>query len=76
MGKEILKAAVGMLPMLARVVSPTLIRKATSAFIEVIEDGCRKSENKIDDALVLPICANIRSALNLPDEDGDNGAEE
>lgn len=72
MGKEVLKGVVGMLPLLARLVTPDVIRKATGAFIEVIEDRCRDSENKIDDAVVLPICAAIRTGLGLPDEDNDN----
>lgn len=75
-GGEILKGAIGMIPMLARMVTPELVRKAANAFIEVIEDGARKTENKIDDAIVLPICATIRKALNVPDEDGDNLAGE
>jgi hypothetical protein len=73
---EILKGAIGMIPMLARMVTPELVRKAANAFLEVIEDGCRGTDNKIDDAIVLPICATIRSALNVPDMDGDNLADQ
>ena len=72
MGIEILKVAGALVPAVMRMVTPELVKKATNAFIEVIEDGCRNSTNKIDDAIVLPLCATIRAALNIPDQDGDN----
>lgn len=57
---------------LLRMLSPELFKKAVNSLIEVIEDGCRRTENLYDNEIILPICSTIRTALNIPDEDGDN----
>lgn len=57
-----------LIPALLHVLTPDIIRKGVGAFIEVVEDECRKTKNTYDDAIVLPICGTIREALNVPDE--------
>ena len=37
--------------------------------IDAIEDVVEKSDNKIDDALVLPLCVKLREILDVPDND-------
>jgi len=67
-----LKVVGALIPALMRLLTPELVKTAVNAFIEVIEDAARKTTNTVDDTLVLPLCSTIRTALNIPDEDGDN----
>ena len=46
---------------------PELLKKGIDAFLDVIESAVEKSETKIDDTLVLPICKLIRSTLKIED---------
>ena len=39
------------------------------AGLDYIEDAVIASENKIDDAVVLPACKLVRTVLNIPDND-------
>jgi hypothetical protein len=68
-----LKVVGALIPALLRLLTPELVKTAVNAFIEVIEDASRNSTNTVDDALVLPLCKTIRTALDVPDVDGDNG---
>ena len=71
-----MKVVGALLPALLRLLTPELVKKAVNAAVEAVEDECRKTTNKYDDALVLPLCSTIRTALGIPDEDGDNLAGE
>lgn len=46
-----------------------VVKRATDAFLDIVEDAVKKTENKIDDSFVLPICALIRKAFDVPDND-------
>lgn len=46
-----------------------VVKKALDRLLDVIEDAIEKSENKIDDALVLPALQFIREQLGIPDND-------
>tara|TARA_Y100000310_G_scaffold315560_1_gene366279 strand:+ start:274 stop:492 length:219 start_codon:yes stop_codon:yes gene_type:complete len=48
----------------------TLERFADNA-LDFIEDAVADSENKIDDAVVLPLCEVIRDAFHIEDNDND-----
>lgn len=64
--------------LLVRLVSPELIRKAVDAGLAVVEEFAKTSTNRFDDAILLPICATIRTALDVPRVElmGSNGADE
>lgn len=54
---------------LLKSLKPEHVKVAVDAFLDVIEKKCVESKTQIDDTLVLPICATIRAALNVPDND-------
>jgi hypothetical protein len=58
-----------LLTALFTVLTPENLRKFVDAGLDAIEDLVQESENKIDDAIVLPICKTIRTAFNVPDND-------
>ena len=58
-----------LLPMLMSLVTPEVLKKGIDALLDVIETACIGSANKIDDAVVLPLCKLIRSTLDIPDND-------
>jgi len=37
--------------------------------LDYVEDSVVASENKLDDAVVLPLCSLVRRVLNVPDND-------
>jgi hypothetical protein len=39
------------------------------AGLDHVEDTVEASENKLDDAVILPLCALVRKVLNVPDND-------
>lgn len=45
------------------------IKKGFDMFLDIVEDAVERSENTLDDSAVLPLCAQIRNALNVPDND-------
>lgn len=45
------------------------IKAGFDGLLDIIEDAVVKSENTMDDAIVLPICDQIRRALDVPDND-------
>ena len=65
------KVVIQLITALLRMVDADTFKKIIDFAIETVEDKCRASTNKYDDAL-LPLCATLRSALNIPDADGDN----
>jgi len=56
-------------PKLLDLLTPDVTKTGVDAFLDVIEDAAARSENTIDDKVVLPICAVIRVALGVPDND-------
>lgn len=49
--------------------SDKVMKQVVDAFLDLIEDAVENSENKVDDAVVLPICKRIRETFNVPDND-------
>jgi len=47
-------------------------KELVDALLDKIEDMVANSENKIDDAIVLPLCAKVRELLDVPDNDDVN----
>lgn len=54
---------------LLRLLTPEVVKIGIDKFLDVVEDAVAKSGNKIDDAIILPLIGNIRTALNIPDND-------
>ena len=48
---------------------PEILKEVIDKGLDVIEDKVAKTPNKIDDAIVLPLCAKIREAFDIPDND-------
>lgn len=66
MQKKLLMFMVGMI--IDRLDSGTM-RALADKLLDMIEDVVTKSENDIDDQIVLPLCALIRSSFDIPDND-------
>ena len=45
------------------------IRDGFDRLLDIIEDAALRSDNQIDDAVVLPLAAQLRKALDVPDND-------
>lgn len=54
---------------LLALLTPDIFKQAVDAFLDKIEEAVEKSPNKIDDAVVLPLCRKARALLNVPDND-------
>lgn len=48
---------------------PSVLVEGADALLDAIESAVERSENKIDDAVVLPLLRVIRSAFGIPDGD-------
>lgn len=58
-----------LLKTLLSALTPDIIKGFIDAGLDWIEETVEKSETKIDDKLVLPICDLLRRTLNVPDDD-------
>lgn len=58
-----------LVPMLLGLLSPDMLKKGMDALLDVIENSVASSNNKIDDAIVLPLCKLIRDTFNIEDND-------
>ena len=45
------------------------LKSFADAILDLIENTVQKSETKVDDEIVLPLCSLIRAAFNIPDND-------
>lgn len=55
---------------LLRALTPEVIKKGIDAFLDTIENAVEKSENKLDDKIILPTITALRAAVGVPDNDG------
>lgn len=51
------------------VLTPETLKSFVDAGLDAIEDAVTKSENTIDDKVVLPMCKLIRNTFDIPDDD-------
>ena len=49
--------------------SPEILKKGLDGQLDTIEDAVGKTENTVDDIVVLGICQQIRRAFDVPDND-------
>ena len=54
---------------LAATMSPEVLRKGLDALLDAVETAIGKTENTVDDIVVLGICQQIRRAFDVPDND-------
>ena len=54
---------------LMRVLDETLLKQFADMTLDFIENAVLGSKSKIDDALVLPVCAMIRRTFDISDND-------
>lgn len=57
------------LTLILSMLKPEQFKKLVDALLDKIEEIVSDSENKIDDALVLPLCRKARELLDVPDDD-------
>jgi len=56
--------------MLLNLIKPLLdVEKLGDFLLDQLENYVQKTDNKTDDALVLPVIKGLRIALNIPDND-------
>jgi len=44
-------------------------KKLIDGLLDTVEDWATNTENKIDDAIILPLCKKAREILDVPDND-------
>ena len=49
--------------------SPEIPKKGLDGLLDTIEEAVGKTENTVDDIVVLGICQQIRRAFDVPDND-------
>jgi len=54
---------------LLSMLTPELMRSAIDRILDIAEDAARDSKTPVDDAIVLPLCMQIRKAFDIPDND-------
>ena len=54
---------------LLSLLSKDVFKKAVDALLDKIEEHVVNSPNKLDDAIVLPLCRKARKLLDVPDDD-------
>jgi hypothetical protein len=54
---------------LLNILSNDIMKLAVDKMLDFIEDYVTDSANKVDDALVLPLCRRIRETFDVPDND-------
>jgi hypothetical protein len=66
-----MKAAIigALIEALLKLLSPELLKKFADMVIDFAEEAVAKSENKLDDKIVLPLCNLVRSTFDIPDND-------
>lgn len=47
-----------------------IVKKGLDDLLDVVEDAVAKSDNKVDDAIVLPLIGVLRKSLDIPDDIG------
>ena len=68
MKAKILSTLIGLV---LRTLTPELLKEFADKVLDWVEDAVERSENKIDDLTVLPLCNMIRSSFDIPDNDND-----
>ena len=54
-------------PLMLSVIDEVMVKGFLDDMIDFLEEKVEKSENKWDDAAVLPVCKMFRDMFNIPD---------
>ncbi len=49
--------------------TPELLKSFADMVLDFVENYVEGTKSKVDDRLVLPLCASIRAAFDIPDND-------
>lgn len=63
------KIVTTLIGLILKTLTPEMLKSFADMLLDWVEDAVENSENKIDDATILPLCAMIRSAFDIPDND-------
>jgi len=58
-----------LVPQLVNLLPTEIVKGGLDKALDAIEDAVEKSESKLDDATILPLCSMIRRTLDIPDND-------
>ena len=61
------KQLIAILPLLTKTLTTEAAKKAADALLDVIEEEVKKSKNKYDDMIVLPLIKVARKMGDIPD---------
>ena len=55
--------------MVLALLTPDLLKKFIDLVLDFIENTVAKSDTKVDDEILIPICNLLRATFNVPDND-------
>ena len=58
-----------LIQLVVSVLTPDLLKQFADMTLDFVENFVIGSKSQVDDKLVLPICNQIRTAFNIPDND-------
>ena len=53
--------------MIIGMLTPDMMKKFADSMLDFLEDAVSKSDSKMDDKLVLPLCGMIRTVFDIED---------
>ena len=62
-------ALMTLLPILFSLLTPERLKLLADKILDLVEDWAKDSATEVDDAIFLPLCATIRTAFDIPDND-------
>lgn len=58
-----------LISVLLSMLTSDVMKKIVDVMLDMAEEAAKDSTNTIDDAIVLPLCAQIRKTFDIPDND-------
>lgn len=56
-----------LIALIMRNLTPELLKTFADQILDWVENAVEESENKLDDATILPLCNMVRKAFDIPD---------
>jgi hypothetical protein len=57
-----------LIKLIVNMLTPELLKTFADMVLDFVENYVEGSKSKIDDAIILPLCASIRGAFGIPDD--------
>ena len=54
---------------LVMLLSPEVLKRGLDVLLDLVEEAVSQTENRLDDLVVLRLCAQIRQVCDVPDHD-------